>query len=258
MTPPICNWPWPAARQWLRPDDPEFDAGTMLAVKGDADAIVDAIKAFPEVKAANLNSRNQVVLAGSKPAIAEAQQALAAQGFSVIPLPVSAAFHTPLVAHAQKPFGEAIAKAKIRKPAVPVYSNTTGKAYPADTKQISELLNGHMLSSVHFKDEIENIYANGGTVFVEIGPKNVLTNLVNNILADQPHAAVALNANAKQDSDSQLRQAVVQLKVIGMPLGNIDPYQLPVSASLEPAKKSKISITLNGGLYVSPQTQQWV
>ena len=87
-----------------------------------------------------------------------------------------------------------------------------------------------MLSSVHFKDEIENIYANGGTVFVEIGPKNVLTNLVNNILADQPHAAVALNANAKQDSDSQLRQAVVQLKVIGLPLGNIDPYALPVIA----------------------------
>ena len=63
------------------PDDPEFDAGTMLAVKGDADAILEAIKAFPEVKAANLNSRNQIVLAGSKPAIAEAQQALAAQGF---------------------------------------------------------------------------------------------------------------------------------------------------------------------------------
>ncbi len=237
------------------PDDPEFDAGTMLAVKGDADAIVEAIKAFPEVKVANLNSRNQVVLAGSKPAIAEAQQALAAQGFSVIPLPVSAAFHTPLVAHAQKPFGEAIAKAKIHKSTVPVYSNTTGKAYPADTKKIGEILNGHMLSSVHFKDEIENIYANGGTVFVEIGPKNILTNLVNNILADQPHAAVALNANAKQDSDSQLRQAVVQLKVIGLPLGNIDPYQIPVSAALEPAKKSKISITLNGGLYVSPQTR---
>jgi polyketide-type polyunsaturated fatty acid synthase PfaA len=236
------------------PDDPNFDAGTMLAVKGESDAILEAIKAFPEVKAANLNSRNQVVLAGAKAAIAETQKSLADQGFSVIPLPVSAAFHTPLVAHAQKPFGEAIAKAEIRKPAVPVYSNTTGESYPADPKEISKILNGHMLSSVRFKDEIENIYANGGSVFVEIGPKKVLTNLVNNILADKPHAAVALNANAKQNSDTQLRQAVVQLKVIGLPLENIDPYQLTAPAAQSQTKKSKISITLNGGLYVSPRT----
>ncbi|MCD4672096.1 MAG: acyltransferase domain-containing protein [Anaerolineaceae bacterium] len=237
------------------PDDPEFDAGTMLAVKGDSDAILEAILAFPEVKAANLNSRNQVVLAGPKAAITEAQQALAGQGFSVVPLPVSAAFHTSLVAHAQQPFGEAIAKTEIHKPNVPVYSNTTGEPYPANAKQIGKILNEHMLSSVHFKDEIENIYANGGTIFVEIGPKKILTNLVNNILADQPHAAVALNANAKQNSDSQLRQAVVQLKVIGLPLGNIDPYQLTAPAAPSQIKKSKISISLNGGLYVSQKTR---
>ena len=236
------------------PDDPDFDAGTMLAVKGDADAILEAIQAFPEVKAANLNSRNQVVLAGSKPALAEAQQALTGLGFSVVPLPVSAAFHTPLVAHAQKPFGEAISKARFKKPETVIYSNTTGEAYPSDPKQISEMLNGHMLSAVHFKDEIEHIYAMGGTIFIEIGPKNILTNLVKNILADQPHAAVALNANAKRDSDIQLREAVVQLKVIGLPMGNIDPYQLPrLDASAN--AKSKISVSLNGGLYVSPQTK---
>jgi len=238
------------------PDDPDFDAGTMLAVKGDADAIIEAVEAFPEVKAANLNSRNQVVLAGSKAALAEAQKSLAQDGFSVIPLPVSAAFHTPLVGHAQKPFGKAIDTAEFQQPTVPVYSNTTGDPYPADTKEISKILKGHMLSAVQFRKEIENIYANGGAIFVEIGPKKILTNLVNNILADQPHAAVALNANAKQDSDKQLRQAVLQLKVIGLPLGNVDPYQLNIPIAPEDAKKSKISITLTGGLYVSPKTKE--
>ena len=53
----------------------------------------------------------------------------------------------------------------------------------------------------------------------------MLTNLVDNILAGKPHLAVALNANAKKDSDRQLREAVMALRVAGLPLTNFDPYE---------------------------------
>ena len=90
------------------PDDPDFDAGSMLAVMGKVDQLEKELKEFPEVKMANLNSKKQVVLAGPKADIEKVRGELKAKKLTVVPLPVSAAFHTPLVGHAQKPFAQAI------------------------------------------------------------------------------------------------------------------------------------------------------
>ncbi len=237
------------------PDDPNFDAGTMLAVKGDVEKIKQELKAFPDVTLANYNSNNQVALAGSKPAIAAVQKALAEKGFSVVPLQVSAAFHTPLVGHAQKPFAKALKALAFQKPARKVYSNSTGKQHADDPDAIRSVMVDHILNPVLFRDEIEAIYAAGGTIFVECGPKSVLTNLVDNILADRPHVSVALNGSAKKDSDRQLREAAVRLKVIGLPLADIDPFELPHKTAA-PKKKSAITVTLNGGYYLSDKTRK--
>jgi acyl transferase domain-containing protein/acyl carrier protein len=234
--------------------DPNFDAGTMLAVKGDAEKVRAELTAYPEVTLANWNSNSQVVLAGSKPAIANIQKVLAEKGYSVVPLDVSAAFHTPLVGHAQKPFAAAIQKVQIKKPEIKVFSNSTGELYSSESSQIQQTLEAHILKPVRFKDEIEAIYADGGSIFVEVGPKNVLTNLVNNILEGKPHFAVALNPNAKKDSDRQYREAVTQLCVLGLGLQNYDPYSLPEKDG-PVSQKSAISVKLNGGLYLSEKTR---
>ena len=114
------------------PDDPDFDAGSMLAVMGKVDQLEKELKEFPEVKMANLNSKKQVVLAGPKADIEKVRGELKAKKFTVVPLPVSAAFHTPLVGHAQKPFAQAIQSVEFKKPAVPVYSNSTCLLYTSD------------------------------------------------------------------------------------------------------------------------------
>ena len=209
--------------------DADFDAGTMLAVKGAVDSLKSDLEELPEVSLANINANNQVVIAGSKSAITHAQKVLAEKDYTVIPLDVSAAFHTPLVGHAQQPFAEAISLVKFAKPAIPVYSNSTGKKYPADVNAIKTILKDHILNTVNFKDEIEAIYAKGGSVFVEIGPKSVITNLVNNILDGKPHVAIALNPNSKKDSDIQFREAFVRLRVLGLDLQDFDPLYKQVS-----------------------------
>jgi len=236
------------------PADLDFDAGTMLAVKGDVVALQEELITFPEITLANWNSNNQVVLAGAKSAISTVQKVLVEKGYSVVALPVSAAFHTALVGHAQKPFAEAIQKVKFNKPSIPVYSNTTGQRHLSDPEQIRQSLTEQILNPVRFKDEIEAIYSEGGSIFVEFGPKNVLTNLVKNILEGKPHAAVALNPNAKKDSDRQFREAVAQLCVLGLDLRQYDSYALPAKPYRE-AKKSAISVTLNGGLYLTDKTR---
>ena len=235
------------------PDDPNFDAGSMLAVMGKVEKLEADVAEFPDVVMANLNSKKQVVLAGPTDAILKAHDALKEKKYTVVKLPVSAAFHTPLVGHAQKPFAKAIREVKFNKPQIPVYSNATSKAYPSAAKTIQKQLESHILNSVRFREEIENIHQDGGRIFIEFGPKNVLTKLVDNILADKEYTAVALNENPKKDSDLLLREALVKLCVVGLPLQKFDPYAMP--APLPPAKKSAMSVSLNGANYVSDATK---
>ena len=207
--------------------DPDFDPGTMLAVKGAVEAVEAVLADHPDVRIANLNAPTQVVLAGPTAAIRAVAPALEARGLKTTPLSVSAAFHTPLVAHASEPFARAVAATPFHRARIPVYSNTTGDPYPDDPEAARTILANHILHTVVFKDQIEHIYEAGGRIFVEIGPRRVVTGLVEAILADKPDVeAVALNPSRKKSSDRQLREAVVRLQVIGLPLGEIDPWRL--------------------------------
>ena len=205
-------------------DNSYFDAGGMLAVKAEAALVEEEAKLLSrsmeaKITVANLNSDKQVVLAGPKQAILKANDLLQEKGYSVVLLPVSAAFHTPLMGHAQKPFAEAARMVQFHSPKIPVYSNTTGTLYPTDPHAIRSILEQHILKPVLFKTEIEKTYENGSRIYIEFGPKNVLSGLVSSILAEQIHATVALNASPKKSSIHQLQDGLVQLRVLGLEIG---------------------------------------
>ncbi|MDN3698696.1 beta-ketoacyl synthase N-terminal-like domain-containing protein [Vibrio cortegadensis] len=234
------------------------DSGTMFAVILDADklpAVESCISQFEGVSIANYNAPTQLVIAGPTATVQQAAQALTEQGFKAIALPVSGAFHTPLVAHAQKPFASAIDKASFSTPTLPLYSNATGKLHSKDAKAIKKAFKQHMLQSVRFSEQIEAMYEAGARVFVEFGPKNILQKLVEKTLADKNEElyAISINPSPKGDSDQQLRLAAVQLCVAGVSLDNIDPYQADIA---EPAKASPMNIKLNATNYISPATRK--
>ncbi|CAK3737344.1 Type I polyketide synthase [Vibrio crassostreae] len=234
------------------------DSGTMFAVILDADklpAVESCISQFEGVSIANYNAPTQLVIAGPTATVQQAAQALTEQGFKAIALPVSGAFHTPLVAHAQKPFASAIDKASFSAPTLPLYSNATGKLHSKDAKAIKKAFKQHMLQSVRFSEQIEAMYEAGARVFVEFGPKNILQKLVEKTLANKNEElyAISINPSPKGDSDQQLRLAAVQLCVAGVSLDNIDPYQADIA---EPAKASPMNIKLNATNYISPATRK--
>ncbi|MCH7423058.1 MULTISPECIES: type I polyketide synthase [Shewanella] len=234
------------------------DAGVMYAVilkqKQDIEAINGCLAQFEGVKVANYNSPTQLVIAGASAATQQAAKAISELGFKAIALPVSGAFHTPLVAHAQKPFSEAIDKAQFNTPKIALYANGTGQLHPTDANAIKAAFKDHMLQSVHFSEQLEAMYAAGARVFVEFGPKNILQKLAENTLAAQLNelCLISINPNPKGDSDSQLRSAAVQLAVAGVTLGEIDPYQAELIA---PATPSAMNIKLNATNYISPATR---
>jgi len=235
----------------------EGDSGTMYAVILDADKLTDVekcISAFEGVSIANYNAPTQLVIAGPTDSAQLAAKALTELGFKAIPLPVSGAFHTPLVAHAQKPFATAIDKATFSTPALPLYSNATGELHKNDGKVIKKAFKQHMLQSVRFSTQLEAMYNAGARVFVEFGPKNILQKLVEKTLTNKADelCTISINPNPKGDSDQQLRLAAVQLAVVGISLDNIDPYQAEIAP---PAATSPMNIKLNATNYISPSTR---
>ncbi|CAM3888952.1 type I polyketide synthase [Shewanella aquimarina] len=233
------------------------DRGTMYAIitktAEDLTRLEATLETFDGVKVANYNAPTQLVIAGPTDATTQAAKALSELGFKAIALPVSGAFHTPLVGHAQAPFAEAIDKVKFAKPALPVYANASGARYANVAKTIKSEFKQHMLQSVRFSEQLEAMYADGARVFVEFGPKNILQKLVENTLSDKLDTlcSISLNPNPKGDSDLQLRQGAMQLAVCGIALDEIDPYQAE-PAQAEPV--SPMNITLNATNYISPAT----
>ena len=235
---------------------PGFDPGTMFAVVGKTEEVAQHLERFEGVVIANDNSATQVVIAGPTSQVEAATQALKTHGFQVVPLPVSAAFHTPLVGHAQLPLAEVIDKVAFRVPQLPVYSNLSGELHSKKPELIKQAMKRHMVEPVRFRQEIEALYKAGARVFVEFGPKNVLAKLLEGLLGNKGDVlVVATGASPKKSSDRQLRLAAIELAVYGVELKPVDPY----SAVLRPTqgrKKSPTSIKLNAAPYVSPKTRE--
>ena len=231
-----------------------FDAGAMLAVMAGSEALTDLVAASPDVQVANDNAPQQTVVAGPTPAIERFEARLTAEGYDARRLPVSAAFHTPLVAHAQKPFAQAVSEAAFTPPEAPVYRNATATAYPRRPEEIAEALAEQMLCPVLFKKGVEQIYNDGGFLFVEFGPRQVLTKLVRATLQGRPHLAVALNPSPGRSEERRFRQALVQLRVAGLALGEVDPHQAPRPAA--EASKKGFTVKLNASGYTSDRTKE--
>lgn len=190
-------------------------AGTMAAVRAsaaDLRPVVDGLGGL--VVMANHNAPDQTVLSGPVEDIAHAREVLAAEGFDVREIPVSCAFHSPLIAPGTSAFRLSLKGVPMARPSLPVYSNTTAKPYPTQPEAIRARLAQHLASPIRFVEEIRAIYDAGARIFVEVGPGRVLTGLVRSILADQPHLAVATNESG-QPSLPALLGCLAQLAVHG-------------------------------------------
>jgi len=223
-----------------RPGEPN---GAMTAVKAPLEKLDRLIAENAlDVVLANRNSPNQGILSGDVPSIDKAEAVCKREKLRTIRLPVSAAFHSRLVESAREPFAEAIKSFDIRPTEVPVYSNTTGMAYPGDPAEIRSLLGHHLRNPVDFIGEIENLYADEGRIFVEVGPKTVLSGLVRAILKGRDFHALSVDAsNGKKFGILDLAQLLCQLAALGCPI-NWDEWEAPG----EPPPQYKMRIPVRG------------
>ncbi len=159
------------------------------------------------VTVANHNTEQQIVISGEMVAL-DAVAALATkQGAKVIPLAVSVANHSPLVADAVPDFTEFMSKIKFHTPQVPVYFNVS--ATQTEVPSLMRMLMASQIASrVRWFEIIQSMMAQGVDTFIEVGPKTVLKGMMRKI-APQGYEYQALQC----DSPVGLVQCLEQMRL---------------------------------------------
>jgi [acyl-carrier-protein] S-malonyltransferase len=134
---------------------------------------------------ANFNTLEQTVISGTKDMVTRAGDAAKAAGARVVPLKVSGAWHSPLMADASADFTAFLATLAFQAPRLPVYLNATAQP-EADPERLRQAMSRQLTSPVRWAELILNLQKSGVDTWVEVGPKNVLKGLVKKILPDVP------------------------------------------------------------------------
>ncbi|MFE7949462.1 beta-ketoacyl synthase N-terminal-like domain-containing protein, partial [Streptomyces sp. NPDC057426] len=226
------------------------DTGAMAAVFAPEERVAELLADRADLRVCNRNAPDQIVVGGATAEVDRLVEAAGLAGVRARRLPVSAAFHTPFVAHAVDDFRAVVDTVDIGVPRGRVYANSPGAAYGTDVADNRRVLAEQLINPVEFATRVEEMYADGFRVFVEFGPQSVLTGLVGRILGDRPHTAIALDGGPGKDADLTLKQSVARLAVLGLPVAVTDRYTAAVE---EPVATKGMSLMLNGINYVSPE-----
>jgi [acyl-carrier-protein] S-malonyltransferase len=162
--------------------------GAMAAILGlDAAAVTSACAEAEReqpgrvVTPANLNAPGQIVIAGHAAAVGRAGELAKARGAKrVIPLNVSAPFHSPLMKPAEERLAPVLRALRANDPAIPVVANVDAEPKQQAAAAIDALIR-QVSAPVRWEDVVRRLIAEGARVFVELGPGSVLAGLVKKV-----------------------------------------------------------------------------
>lgn len=160
----------------------EQTPGGMLTMIGVEEAVLKKICEETGIEMANLNSREQTVLSGSKSGIDAAEAKAKELGIrKAIRLNVAGAFHSKLMKPAADRFAEFLSSITFAAPKLTVLANVTGRPHAADGASIRDAMVQQVYCSVRWYEGIEFLKAEGVTRYIECGPGKVLSGLVKRI-----------------------------------------------------------------------------
>ncbi len=226
--------------------------GAMAAVASSFQTVQKEISEFPDVYLANVNTPTQCIISGAAASIESALSALTNRNIACKKIPVSAAFHSPLLKASRAPLSAFLKKQKLASPKIPVFSNTTAAPYSEQPDAIAVQLGDHALKPVLFADQLNQMYESGARVFVEVGPGNVLTGLTEATLKDKD--IIAVSSERAREPLQHLLNGLAQITVNGgvarLALGKLFWNRMPRSLRereepVESTKKARLLYRVN-------------
>ncbi|MDR0734341.1 MAG: acyltransferase domain-containing protein, partial [Elusimicrobiota bacterium] len=193
------------------------DNGKMAAISSGVETVEPELAKIPGyVAVANKNCPTQTVIAGETKSVEEAVAKFNAMGIQSVIVPVSHAFHSAIVKHAQGPYREFLNTLDVKPPALPITSNVSADFYPDDTSRIRDIMVEQIMSSVEWIKQVQLAYERGVRLFVEVGPKRVLSAFVTNILADKKDVRVLSSNHPKKGGISEFNDLMANLAAAGI------------------------------------------
>jgi len=172
-------------RGQLMQREAEANPGAMVAVLGlgiqDVEQIVAEASEVGAIAVANHNTAEQIVITGTKQAMAKASALVKDRKGKAIPLKVSGAWHSPLMQGAVEEFRDYMESIEFSPPKSRVLFNATAQEED-NPDVIKELMARQLVSPVRWYDIMINMISNGVRHFVEVGPKTVLIGLAKKIV----------------------------------------------------------------------------
>jgi malonyl CoA-acyl carrier protein transacylase/phosphopantetheinyl transferase (holo-ACP synthase) len=200
----------------------KVEEATLLAVGSGKNAVREILKQLGEVADSSVyvamdNCPHQSVIVGPKAPMELLEEEFKKRSIVSERLPFSRPYHTklfePMLAHLDTMFDEVV----FSPSQTCVYSCSTAKPFPADPAEIRQLAVSHWAAPVEFTKMIENMYADGVRIFVEVGPRGNLTAFVADILRGKSFTSIASNVQ-RRSGITQIHHLAGQLIAHGVPL----------------------------------------
>ncbi len=213
---------------------------------------------------ANINSGQQSVIGGASHAVEQATERFLAAGYNVVPLPVSHAFHTSIVAPASEPLREMLSHLDLRSPQVPVIANVNGEFYPTGNDvapRMLDLLAQQVASPVQFVKGLNTLYDAGARIFVEVGPKKALQGFAEEVLGSRGDVVSLFTNHPKIADPTAFNQALCGLYAAGLggkavaaaqtiavgAMTAVTPPAIPTTAPIAPEPTAAVSHSVTSG-----------
>ncbi len=164
---------------------PSGMASILLLEPDKVQAICDEASAVGPLSIANYLCPGNIVVSGSKDAVAKAVELADPAGGRAIELAVAGAFHTDIMKPADQQVGEVLGTVEVSAPKIPVVSNVDAKTHE-DPAEIKDLLVKQVLNPVRWEDSVRLMLDLGIEEFYEIGPGKVLKGLMKRIARKVP------------------------------------------------------------------------
>lgn len=186
-----------------------------IMVRADYEQFAKALEGIEGLYVSSAMSPQQTILSGAQDSINEAIKTLSRLGHEAHILPMAIPYHTPLVAGLVDDEHDEFIDLPIAATPFPVWSCSQVGTYPDDAEKIRKITTELFTQPIMLKKTIEKMYEAGIRVFVEVGPKGVLTPLIHDTLAGKPHTAVSCDS-AHTPSLMQLQRCLGELFANGV------------------------------------------
>ena len=170
------------------------------------------------VAVANKNCPTQTVIAGASKSIDDAIKMFNDMGIQAVQIPVSHAFHSAIVRPAMPQYRAFLDTLTFHAPTMPITTNVTAEFYPSDPEKIKDLMVTQISHSVEWIKQLKTTYDSGVRLFVECGPKRVLSALAANTLSDKKDIKVLASNHPKKGGISEFNDLFANLISSGIHL----------------------------------------